>query len=77
MNEIKCQRCKPDDDGCGTCGGYKIIYSLWTCKCGRTGWVRPGAYTSYEGKRWFTRDGLEVVDHFSGGRNCIYCEEAK
>jgi hypothetical protein len=35
MTEIKCQRCKPEDTGCGTCGGYKVVLLKARCDCGR------------------------------------------
>ena len=64
MNKIDCQTClgKPKQDGCGRCGGYKVIAMEASCEgCGRTYWHIPGAFTIYEGKEWYSFDGLKFV----------------
>lgn len=79
MNPILCQACacKPKESGCDVCGGFGVVFVTISCeKCDRTGLVRPDAFTSYEGKKWRTVDGLTMFEHMTG-RLCEYCEENK
>jgi hypothetical protein len=72
--KIRCQKCKMDGEGCSRCGGYGIIASLEEAcvKCSRKAWFRPGAYTSYPGKKFVSFDGLPLVDLIPG-RKCFEC----
>jgi hypothetical protein len=65
MKAIKCQGCKPEDSGCMTCGGYKVVLAKAMCPgCETDYWVRPGVHTTYVGKTFESFDGLPlVVDH--------------
>lgn len=60
-NEIKCQACKPEDVGCGLCGGYKVILIKVTAADGTEYWTRPGNYTKYAGKKLTSFDGVRLV----------------
>lgn len=78
MEKIACQRCigHNKEDGCSTCGGLKVVLSERMCEsCGHISWVRPGAYSSYEGKVWYSFDGVKIID----GKNpkCGFCIEEK
>jgi hypothetical protein len=54
-----------------TCGGYKIVWEVGTCRgCGREYYTTPGCYTIYEGKRFTTVDGLQLVYMSRDKRNC-------
>lgn len=59
--EIKCQACKPEDSGCSTCGGYKIVLEKVRASDGTEYWTRPGRWTNYEGKRWRSFDGVPLI----------------
>lgn len=72
---IKCQAEHKSGKGCYTCGGYKTIMVSMTCGCGRKYWVRPGAWTWYEGKEYTSVDGLKITCHTDGDK-CRYCEGA-
>lgn len=72
---IDCVRCKPEDTGCGTCGGRKVIMTQrQACACGRIAWFREGIWTSYPGKRYYSVDGLEMVCQGIESDRCIHCE---
>lgn len=58
---IPCKRCKPEDAGCLTCGGYKIIITQVETADGVKYWTRDGVTTMYEGKRWHSFDGVALV----------------
>ncbi len=59
---MKCQACRPEDTGCSACGGYKIVMQQVACStCGSTRWERPGCYTTYEGKVYYSVDGVKVT----------------
>lgn len=79
MSELKNVKCQAKHDatgGCATCGGYEIILAVRKCpSCGHCALVRPGSYTSYEGKKWRTFDGVEITDHFKNPSTCSYCRE--
>lgn len=75
VKDIKCQACLPSDTSCRTCHGHKVLLVTGHCgKCKREIWIRPGAYTSFEGKRWVSFDGVTMVDHMSAASNCLQCE---
>ncbi len=75
---IKCRAPHAKTGGCVVCGGYKYLISKEkVCtQCGLEGWVRPGNYTSYDGKKWNTFDGIRMTDHFGEKpiRLCPKCE---
>lgn len=77
---IPCQNCTDRTqreikrDGCRVCGGYGIIATQNACDCGRLAWLRPGAHTVYQGKRFFSMDGLEFV-YTQGKVLCHHCEK--
>lgn len=72
---IKCQRCKPSDEGCATCGGFKIVLDRNNCPtCNAVYWTRPHARTTYDGKRFFSFDGLEIIVKSDGKWQCARCE---
>lgn len=77
MTQIKCRACEmhPKGKGCGTCGGYRFLLELIpVCSdCKVMGWVRPGVYSSYDGRMWKTFDGIDMVD-YSDGRVCSGCD---
>lgn len=73
VSEIKCQRCSPSDDGCATCGGYKVVLRQLACACGTKYWVRPDAITIYNRKRWHSTDGLELI----AGAGVIKCKNCR
>lgn len=78
--KITCKKCKDREkqEGCSICGGYGYIAIEAKCPtCERTGLFRPGVYTHYEGKRYHSIDGLEMVAHMGGESNCVYCEGKK
>jgi hypothetical protein len=78
--EIRCRACRPEDEGCRRCGGYKVLLVKREdiCpKCETSAWVSPGVHTSYEGKRYVTFDGLEMVCHLDRPDNCAGCEEVR
>lgn len=65
-----------EETGCGTCGGYGVVLVKKACKgCGRESWVRPGVFTSYEGKEYYTVDGLKMFCH-GHTEHCLNCEES-
>lgn len=72
MNKIKCQAVH--DNGCSTCGGYGHILEETTLICGHKAWFRPEPYTTYDGKRITSRDGLECVQR-EDGLYCAKCDE--
>jgi hypothetical protein len=73
--EVPCQRCKPEDTGCGTCGGRKIVLiQRQACACGRVAWFRPGVFTSFKGKRYYSVDGLQMICQGVEPDRCIHCE---
>ena len=77
MNEIQCQAKHEEGKGCSTCGGYLIVLQRSQCAiCKRPNWVRPGVYTSFEGKRWTTFDGMTMVCRAAGFR-CTECDEGE
>lgn len=73
---IDCQACTPESrekDGCGRCGGYGHVLTQWVCPgCFRHAWVRPGVHTVFEGKTWWSFDGLQVKWENSESR-CVKC----
>lgn len=76
MGVIYCEKCRlePDGSDCRICGGTRMVLCTRHCpKCGKESWVTPGSRTSYEGKRWFSVDGVEWIDH-KDGANCYECE---
>lgn len=77
MNQIKCKAEHDHNNGCSSCGGYKVVFFKQHCPtCKRFGWMRPGAFTTYVGKRYKTVDGLEfVVETLRAGApdRCVYC----
>jgi hypothetical protein len=76
-DQIPCQGCAPEATGCETCGGYKFVLCVGACDdCGRTYWTRPGVYTSWEGKRYRSLDGLALVCRADGVR-CVPCDEGR
>lgn len=77
MKTIECQANHDKNGGCRVCGGYGIILAQRQCGCGRTGWFRPGAFTTYEGKHYRSFDGLDWVAHPKTRDNCIHCEQSK
>jgi hypothetical protein len=79
--QMVCQACDGEsaerEGGCPGCGGYGYVAAVGQCpECKRRAWFRPGVFTAYEGKRYFSLDALEMVCH-GDGANCIHCEEAK
>lgn len=74
MNSIKCQLCMgvKGEDGCDGCGGYGVVAFQSTLDCGCVVWNRPGAYTSYIGKKYRSMDGLEIEVTKNGDR-CTRC----
>lgn len=77
MTKIPCQCGKPEN-GCSRCGGSGVVLEQTNCKaCGKSYWVRPGVYSSFEGKRWQSLDGLQLVDTAKHGTLCLACWEKK
>lgn len=77
-DKIQCQACvgHGDDAGCYRCGGYRYIAEVHACpSCGTRYWARPHAYTTYDGKKWTSFDGLEITDRFPGPSTCARCEK--
>jgi len=74
-DQIPCQACDPEaETGCSVCGGYKVVLARGMCSgCGTRYWHRPGVYTSFDGKRWRTFDGLEMVCRPEATR-CAACD---
>jgi hypothetical protein len=75
--QILCQACAafPASKGCATCGGLKVLLRESCCPlCRRPHFIRPGVYTNYDGKRWTTFDGVEMVDRIEGSR-CLDCDK--
>lgn len=73
MTEIKCQKCKPEDQGCERCGGYKVIVAKVHLQCcGREYWTRPGVRSMYDGKTWESFDGLGLICK-DGKTQCLEC----
>ena len=78
LRALYCQAQHDEGGGCGTCGGYGIIIHERKCAtCGHIAWVRPGTYTSYEGKTWRTFDGVIITDHLKRPSECSCCVKAK
>jgi len=83
QKQLICKKCKDDTletrkRGCSVCGGFRVIANLLSCPtCGRTGYFRPGAETSYAGKHFYSIDGLEMVITELGKSKrkmvCIHC----
>lgn len=63
--------------GCPGCGGYGHCLEVHKCHmCDRKGLFRVmRGVTSYEGKRFYSVDGLEMVSHNNKPANCIFCED--
>ena len=83
MKRIKCQNSKCSannpaykNKGCTVCGGYGDIFirSRVTC-CGKQCWIRPGAFTVYDGKQYKSVDGLGLIYRIKGGIVCDGCYE--
>lgn len=72
---IECQAPHDSGGGCTHCGGYGFVFhKVPVCeKCHVEAWVRPGAWTIYEGKTWRTVDGLLVVHVGLDKRLCGKC----
>lgn len=62
LDSIPCQRCKPEDSGCFTCGGYKKVVVKVRDPEGRIYWVMPGVHTTWPGKVWYSFDGVRIVE---------------
>lgn len=78
MNKITCKKEHDHKNGCDFCGGYKYVFIKYRCSlCHRIGWFSPGPISVYEGKRYYSIDGLEMVYHMDKWFNCIYCENKK
>ena len=75
MTEIQCQRCEPTDTGCLTCGGYKIVLTEASCEnCGQKYWTRPGVVTTWDGKEFYSFDGLKITTYIDRKWTCAKCE---
>lgn len=81
INKIICQyencfkESRTNFGKCFHCHGYgHVLENVKICtKCEVRGWVRPGVFTSYDGKKWQTTDGIGVVDR-ENGRLCADCD---
>lgn len=75
LKVIKCRACHPKEPmGCGTCGGYKIVYQAVNCPtCKNWSWHRPGHYTVYEGKQFRTLEGVLIQYSLKGKSICSLC----
>jgi hypothetical protein len=81
MKRIKCQNSKCskthpayENNGCGTCGGYGYVFQRGSLSCcGRSYWVRPGAFTVYNGKEYKTMDGIGLIYRIPGKTVCDEC----
>ena len=81
--EITCKKCfgkkelQSETGGCPGCGGFGYIAKKQQCPtCDRWGYFRPlNGMTVYEGKRYYSIDGLEMVAHIDRFSNCVHCEE--
>lgn len=79
VEKIKCKSKHSGTGGCGVCGGYGyLIAKQKVCtECGLEGWVRPGSWTSYEGKRWNTFDGITMTQHFRNETSVSLCPKCE
>ena len=74
MKRIYCQSQTNCREGCPHCGGYGyLVEEIELSCCERDVWVRPGVFTSFDGKRWTTFDGVEMVESMAG-RRCAECD---
>lgn len=77
-NQISCKRCKPDDEGCSLCGGFKVLLMRSQCQsCRREHWVRPKAETIYDGKQTMTFDGVIIWNWMDRNNTCSLCPSMK
>ena len=72
MISIPCQ--KPDhNNGCYSCGGFKVVLEKLTLTCGCEAWFRPlRGTTIYDGKTITSFDGLDCV-YQEDGLKCVEC----
>ena len=73
MDKIQCQGKSCKENGCPSCGGYGYIIAKAKCNCGQEYWARPGQYTRWEGKEWYSFDGLKIICHLDGPSECAKC----
>jgi hypothetical protein len=78
--KILCQACTPKSKkGCHRCGGFKeLLVERVACEiCKRKAWFKVGVFSRYEGQRYQTFDGLEMIAHLVKPDNCRKCESDK
>jgi len=85
MNKTPCKSCDGtgickdpgyDGTGCPGCGGLGYCLFKKECpKCKRNGLFTPGTMTRYEGKKYYSVDGLAMVCHINGPDVCVRYDE--
>jgi len=71
MRKIECKFCdnrnRPPgapSTGCYHCGGYGVLIQELQLTCGCHVWVRPGPFTTYNGKVKTSWDGVEYTHYY-------------
>lgn len=72
---IDCQKCDGESP-CSRCGGYGIIAvkRVACTQCKVEAWFKPGVATMYDGKRYESFDGLQLIYRTGGESVCEGCE---